>query len=91
MSVHDKHPHDLGGTATGAPGCRCPWVTNIPAQMSMRSEVGPARSLCILSIWRELVKWGTEEKHMLSGENSFRLKYIDVWHVYVINTLMFFS
>lgn len=43
-------------------------MTDIPAQMSMKSEVGPACSLRILSIWRELVKWGTEEKHMLSGE-----------------------
>lgn len=43
-------------------------MTDIPAQMSMKSEVGPACSLCILSIWRELVKWGTEEKHMLSDE-----------------------
>lgn len=66
--MHDKYPRHLGSTATGAPGCRCPWVTDIPAQMSMKSEVGPACSLCILSIWRELVKWGTEEKHMLSGE-----------------------
>ena len=57
----------------------------------MWSEVVPACSLCILSIWCELVKWGNEEKHMLSSENSFRLKYIDVWHIYVINTMMFFS
>lgn len=67
--MYYKHRRHLGDTATGAPGCRCPWVTDIPAQMSMRSEAGPVCSLCVFSVCRELVKWGTEEKHVLSGEN----------------------